>query len=393
MRVLYALERSPREIETFIRREMIEAMKQGVTVEAAYRDGGIYRVESAERILDLPGASTARAGAPLRPASTAPAAVRALLAGGARRASAHARAAGAALGSGYRQAVALAAEARRFGADLLHAHFAARACEDAMLASWIARLPFTFTAHGYDVHLEAPSDYPERSAAAAAVVTVSEDNARVLAGQRGVQRSKIRVVPLGVDTDRFRARGPGEEGRLVSVLRLHRDKGPDLLLDAAEELARRGVAFSLEIAGDGEERPAIEGRLHGALATKVRLLGRLDEKGVIEALARASIFVLPSRRESLGVALMEAMSCERPVVAAAVGGVPEVLDGGRCGMLVPPEDPLALASAIAGLLADPERRAALGAAGRERVRSRFRLDESVMALRAVWREAIGAARP
>ncbi|HZE89964.1 MAG TPA: glycosyltransferase family 4 protein [Verrucomicrobiae bacterium] len=389
MKILYLLERSARESEVFIRREIAEVMRQGSLVEAAHRHGAWYRVERAEVIVSLhPASSGAGAGIPMPPAGVARS-IAAVAGDGGRRALAHARGRGKGLGSGFRQAVALARHARRFGADVLHAHFAARASEDAMLVSWISGIPFTFTAHGYDVHLEPPPDYPERAAAASAVVTVSGDNARVLAERNGVPREAIRVVHLGVDVNRYRPRGEAEPGLLVSVMRLHPDKGCDLLLDAAGLLRKRGIDFRWEIYGDGEERARMETRLAQGLASHVQLMGWADEATLMSALSRASLFVLTSRHESLGVALLEAMACGVAAVATEVGGVPEVTDRGRCARLVPAGSPPALAEGIAALLADAPARAALGVAARERVVAAFRLDESVLRLRKVWHEATG----
>jgi len=160
------------------------------------------------------------------------------------------------------------------------------------------------------------------------------------------------------------------------------------------DLLARGVDFRMEILGDGSERASLEGRLAGSLGGRVKLLGWVDERGILATLRRASLFVLPSRRESLGVALMEAMACAKAVVATSVGGVPEVTDAGRCALLVPPEDPNALADAVATLLADPRRRADLGLAARARIVESFRLDQSVARLRQLWKEAIaGGGRP
>ncbi len=398
MRLLYFLERAPRDAELFVQREIREVMRHGHPVHVAFPWEDAYRIERAPGLL-RPGGSDGEeeaAGRPVRP----PSAVKALVAafgaspGGAARAWRHARGPGRALGSGFRQAVALAREARRIGADIVHAHFAARACEDAMLAAWLSGVPFTFTAHGYDVHREPPADYAVRGESAAAVVTVSEDNARVLRDHHGVPAGKIRVIPLGVDTACFRPGGEPEPGLLASVIRLHPDKGPDVLLDAAEELLLRDVDFRLEILGDGEMREALRRRLTGSLAERVRLVGWGDERAVIDLLGRCSIFVLPSRAESLGVALMEAMACGRPVVATDVGGVPEVLGADPCGVLVPPEDPRALAEAIGSLLADRERRCSLAEAGRRRVVEAFRLERNVARLEDLWRDLMrsGAGR-
>lgn len=390
MKLFYFLDRAPRDSELFVVREIREVMRHGHPVQIAFPWEGVYRIERAPGLVRSggPDREEEAAGRPVGPPSAVKAVAAAFGAspGAAMRAWRHTSGPGRALGSGFRQAVALAREARRIGADIIHAHFAARACEDAMLAAWLSGVPFTFTAHGYDVHREPPADYAVRGEAAEAVVTVSEDNARVLRDRHGVPAAKIRVIPLGVDTVRFRPEGEPEPGLLASVIRLHPDKGPDVLLDAAEELLSRDVEFRLEILGDGEMREALRRRLKGPLAERVRLAGWADERAVIDLLGRCSIFVLPSRAESLGVALMEAMACGRPVVATDVGGVPEVLGGDPCGVLVPPENPRALADAIASLLEDRERRRSLAEAGRRRVVQEFRLERSVARLEELWRD-------
>jgi glycosyltransferase involved in cell wall biosynthesis len=397
VKVFYFLDRPPRLAESFILREIREVMRQGTLVEVAYPLEGAYRVEGAETVLGLagPGGAGTLPGRAVNPAWAPAAVARAILASsmeGARRVRRHTAGDGRALGSGFRQAVPLAREAKRFGAEILHAHFASRACEDAMLASWLTRLPFTFTAHGYDVHREPPPDYPIRGRAATAVVTVSENNARVLSQRHGVPERSIHVIPCGVDTDRFKPREGEEPGLIVSVIRLHLDKGPDILVDAAEELLRQGRNFRMEILGDGELREALQARLSGPLAEKVSMPGRADERSVMESLNRASLFVLPSRTEGMPVALMEAMASGKAVVATRVGGVPELLEEGRSGVIVAPEDPPALAGALSELLADPARRRALGSAARDRVVDRFRLSECTARLVALWREGVRAHR-
>jgi starch synthase len=120
--------------------------------------------------------------------------------------------------------------------------------------------------------------------------------------------------------------------------------------------------------------------------------GRADERSVMESLNRASLFVLPSRTEGMPVALMEAMASGKAVVATRVGGVPELLEEGRSGVIVAPEDPPALAGALSELLADPARRRALGSAARDRVVDRFRLSECTARLVALWRGGVRAHR-
>jgi glycosyltransferase involved in cell wall biosynthesis len=96
------------------------------------------------------------------------------------------------------------------------------------------------------------------------------------------------------------------------------------------------------------------------------------------------LFVLPSLYEGFGIAILEAMAAGRPVVATAVGGIPEVVVHGETGLLVPPGDPVALADALHELLAHPERARALGARGRERAREKFRIESIVRQHEALY---------
>jgi glycosyltransferase involved in cell wall biosynthesis len=164
--------------------------------------------------------------------------------------------------------------------------------------------------------------------------------------------AKVHTVPDLV-ADRFfapRSRRPAGTGELLTVGRLVPDKGLDLLLEAAAPILRSARRARLRIAGEGpEERPLV------TLARELGIEGQVDLLGfrpdVPELLRTADLFVLPSRREGFGPALVEAMAMRVPVVATAVGGVPEVLEDVAPDWLVPPDDPDALTRALARALA------------------------------------------
>jgi glycosyltransferase involved in cell wall biosynthesis len=126
-------------------------------------------------------------------------------------------------------------------------------------------------------------------------------------------------------------------------------------------------AYRAAIVGDGPDRTAVAAELGDA----GELLGERDD--VAEQLARADVFVLSSRSEGLPMAILEAMAAGLPVVATAVGGIPELVADGETGLLVPPGDADALAEALRRLVADPELRRRLGDAARTRVEERFSL--------------------
>lgn len=151
----------------------------------------------------------------------------------------------------------------------------------------------------------------------------------------------------------------GTVGRLTAV------KGQADLLDAFALLRERGCDAWLVLVGEGEERENLEMRARRlGIAERVRIPGWRDD--VQRALRALDIFALPSLNEGMGKALVEAMYAGLPSVAAAVGGVPELIESGRQGILVEPGNPEQLAAALAELAADPQRRGILGTAARER---------------------------
>jgi glycosyltransferase involved in cell wall biosynthesis len=153
---------------------------------------------------------------------------------------------------------------------------------------------------------------------------------------------------------------------VLATARAVHDKGLDLLVAAAAALPQARVV----IAGDGPALPALAAQVAAlGLEGRVLLLGwRSDAQAL---LAACDVFVLPTRNEALGVSVLEAMAAGRPVVATDVGGVPEAVRHGETGLIVPPENPTALAAAIAELIADPSRAARYGAAGHARALARF----------------------
>ncbi len=231
---------------------------------------------------------------------------------------------------------------------------------------------------------------------AAAVVVVSEAGA-LTARAAGVAPERVHLVPNGIDADAvrraaaagratLRARlGASPDERLVLALgRLSPEKGQRTLLQAWARLAPPHAR--LVLVGEGADRPALEALAAGAPA--VTFAGwRGDPHACLGA---ADLLVLPSLREGLPLALLEAMAVGLPIVASAVGGVPDALDGGRAGVLVPPGDAAALAAALARLLDDPGRAATLGAAARDRVLERYGAAAQAERLLAVYRAATGS---
>ncbi|HYU35837.1 MAG TPA: glycosyltransferase family 4 protein [Thermoanaerobaculia bacterium] len=160
-----------------------------------------------------------------------------------------------------------------------------------------------------------------------------------------------------------------EEGYFLFVGRLRIRKGVEVLLEALRKLPEA----RLLVAGDGEHRAALERRVAElSLGPAVRFLGRCDAACVRSLLRGARALVVPSIYEGMPLVVLEAMEAGVPVIASAVSGIPEVVEDGKTGWLVPPEAPEALADALAAALADPPEAARRGAAGRRRIDERFR---------------------
>jgi glycosyltransferase involved in cell wall biosynthesis len=239
-------------------------------------------------------------------------------------------------------------------------------------------------------------------ARAAAVTAVCGAVADSLVRDYGVPRSRVRVVPNGAAlpdeaaewevSRRLRADlGAGPLRPLwVCAGRLEPQKGQDVLLDALRLIEQRGLEFVAAFAGEGSTRTALEARAAElGLSRRVRFLGQVAEIGPL--LLAADAVVMPSRWEGLPLTLLEALARARPVVASAVGGIPEVVEDGVHGRLVAAGDPDALAGALEGFhrLADAAGR--LGRAGARLVRERYVWDRVVEDFEAVYDEVLGFA--
>ena len=160
---------------------------------------------------------------------------------------------------------------------------------------------------------------------------------------------------------------------ILGIGRIVPQKGFDILLDAyAKLLARVPDAPDLVLAGDGPERENLQAQADRlGLAGRAHLIGRADRPLAVRLFHGCRLFVLPSRHEPQGIVSLEAMACAKPVVAARVGGVPEIVLDGETGLLFRGGDSAALAAALETLLADPARADALGRAGRVRAEAQF----------------------
>src|SRR2546422_1291668 len=256
--------------------------------------------------------------------------------------------------------------------SLLYAHFATEPTAAARELAAELRVPFTFTAHGYDIYRKPPADFADRAAAAAAVITVSEANARFIVKTFSVPTAQIHVIPCGVNAERFSPQGERlEPPHVVCVARLRPVKNLGLLLEGCAALQSRGVEFRCVLVGDGSCRDELEAmRARLGLARVVEVAGAAEQAEVLAWWQRATIAALTSTSEGMPVSLMEAAACGVPAVAPAVGGIPELVEDGVTGLLVPVGDTQALAAALEQLLRNPGLAARMGMAARRRAVAR-----------------------
>ncbi len=229
-------------------------------------------------------------------------------------------------------------------------------------------------------------------------VAISRAVRDVLVGG-GVNEERIRVVPSGIDLARLDAAdaesitrefGIPPGARVVGSLSWFAGhKGLEHFVDAVPAVAARHPDAWFFLVGDGEERAAIEDRAR-RVAPHARIRFPGFRKDALSFLARFDVVCTPSVLEGLNTTNLDALALGRPVVATAVGGIPEAVIDGETGLLVPPSAPAALAAAIERLLDEPELGARLGAAGRALVERRFTNDAMVEGTLEVYRELLRA---
>jgi glycosyltransferase involved in cell wall biosynthesis len=301
----------------------------------------------------------------------------------------------------FLQAGWLAGQLRDDGVEHLHAHFISTPADVAATVSRLTALPFSISAHAKDIYLSAPADLRRKLEAARFTVTCTDFNRRTLASI--APGARVHRMYHGIDHTQFHPRHRASTATpavILSVGRLREKKGLDTLIDACRVLRRRGKAFRCEIVGYGEEHDRLQSHiaLHG-LTDTVRLLGKLTREQVIECYARAAVYVQPSRiaadgdRDGIPNVLLEAMAMGLPVVASNVSGLPELVSDGQNGLVVEPDDPVALADAIARLLCEPELGAALASRARETVTRSFDNDYNLKLLCRLLQDDPRGAEP
>ncbi len=276
----------------------------------------------------------------------------------------------------------------------VHSHFGTNSTTVAMLCNSLGGPSYSFTAHGPE-EFDKPDALALREKVnnAAFVVAVCEfGKSQLFRWCRHEQWHKVHVIRCGVD-DSFLA--PIESTvpvapELLSVGRLAEQKGQLLLIEAASMLAGRGFEFHLTIVGDGEMREEIEKLIEERrLGDRITLAGWKSNSAIKQMMLDSRALVMPSFAEGLPVVLMESLALKRPVISTYIAGIPELVETGVCGHLVPAGDVPALADAMVRVLsATPEQLEQLGIAGRQRVLKRHDASIEAGRLAVLFRRAL-----
>ncbi len=426
-RVAYLMSRFPKLTETFVLYEMLAVEAAGVPVDVypllrardtgVHTEGATVRTKLAERFKPARADAVmhAEAAGLVRRARYQPLLSPAILASQAywlaRRPVAYLSALGtlvrANLGSRrllggalafFPQAAHNARQMQADGVTHVHAHFATHPAAMAWAIHRLTGIPYSFTAHGSDLHVDRHM-LTEKVSEAAFVATVSEYNRRLIADTCGPRlgasvRDKVHVVRCGVDTAVFQpASTPTTQDRppftVLCIGTLYEVKGQTYLVEACRRLVEAGVDVRAWLVGEGQYRDRLAAQIDAAgLAGRVHLLGRRTRAEIADLLRQADVLAVPSvptadgRREGIPVVLMEAMASGVAVVASDLSGIPELVTDGETGLLAPPRDAAALANALARLAADPALRRRLGEAGRERVLAEYDVERNAARLAA-----------
>jgi N-acetyl-alpha-D-glucosaminyl L-malate synthase BshA len=296
--------------------------------------------------------------------------------------------------------------------DIIHAHWAVPMGFAASMIKFATGTPLAITAHGRDVYLdpEAGAIVPRlwyvrpflRSALQRAdrVIAVSQD-CRRHAIQAGAPAERVAVIHNGVSGERFspdrvavgqirRQLGVARSARLILFVgSLKPYKGVDVLIRAVPHVLKGEPSAIAVVVGDGPERKALAGlRDSLGLRNEVLFAGAVPNARLPYYENACDVFVLPSRRESFGVAAAEAMACARPVVATNVGGLREVIDHGETGLLVEPGNPQQLAASILRILKNDPLARRLGAKARRKVEAEFDWASVGRLTAALYREVL-----
>ncbi len=403
MKIAYIMSRFPKVTETFVLLEMRAVIKLGVDVVIFPLIRERTDVQHSEvqelmpRVQFLPHLSLSVLGANLRMICTRPrsylSALGLLLTDTVRPPSGRLKSLFL-----FPKSVRMAELIEQQNVSCVHAHFATFPATTALIVKRLTGIPFSFTAHGSDIHAHNHMlNTKLRESVFAAMI--SEYNRQFVVDRVGENfREKMPIVRCGVQLQDYgRQQRPSDNDasslEIACVASFGEVKGHRYLIDACRLLSERGLNYTCHLVGDGPLRHDIERRIAAAgLQGNVVLHGACTRDQVRGIMHQTDVAVLPSvqttrgEREGIPVALMEAMAAELPVVASRLSGIPELVEDGVTGVLVPQRDSAAIADALQRLNDHPQRCLKMGQQGRRRVEREFSIDANAQKLVDLWKK-------
>ncbi len=290
--------------------------------------------------------------------------------------------------------ITMADSMKRLGVEHIHAHYATYPALAAWAINRLTGIPYSVTVHAHDIFEDKPM-LSEKLENARFIIAISEFNRDYLLKILGADsREKIHVVHCGVRHEAYQSAHVdfhrNEKFQIVHIGSLEPYKGQKYLVEACRLLKEKQIMLHVSIIGMGYEKQALEGLISRYdLEDEVTLEGPKTQEEIAAILPQAHCYVQPSiitsrgTMEGIPVALMEAMACGIPVIATAISGIPELIEDGRNGLLLPPEDPAALAAAIESIITDYTAALKMGLRGQEKVQAEFDLHKNVKELDAI----------
>jgi glycosyltransferase involved in cell wall biosynthesis len=278
--------------------------------------------------------------------------------------------------------------------DILHTHYAS---SYGFVGATSGFHPYIISVWGSDI-----VEFPKRSPIHRKILKYNLDHAdRITATSKMLKRltkelasseKKVIRIPFGVDLNKFRPESIKNNNKGITlgvIKRLDPKYGIEYLIKAFALVEKRYSNTRLLIVGDGSLRSKLK-KLSSQLGCdkKIKFLGNIPHFQIPKMLNEMDIFVMPSLQESFGVAALEASACQLPVIASNVGGVPEVILDKKTGLLIPPQDPSAIAEAIIYLIENPDLRQKLGEFGRNFVMKNYNWHENAKRMENLYQEVL-----
>jgi colanic acid/amylovoran biosynthesis glycosyltransferase len=295
----------------------------------------------------------------------------------------------------YREAIYLGPKLRSAGITHLHVHFASIAAHTAWWLKRLFGITYSFTGHANDIFCPRPEhriSLSEVVKEASFIVAVTDYSANRLKKEFPEAAAKIFRVYNGLDISLFRTANPEIQPlRIISVGRLIEKKGWPYLIETCALLRDKKIQFDCRIIGEGPDASDLQQLIRSRqLEEKILLTGPKTQSEIIDLLEKSSLFVLPAIRDRSGdsdnlpTVLVEALASGLPVVSTDIAGIPEIVEQGRNGLLVPEKDPIALAMAIQSLSSDQRKLQQFGIASRQIAEQTFAQEITVRQLKDLF---------